>query len=455
MISLLILIPTFCSNTCSKSYSNVCDTTNCLLGTDCYDCGYLTYNSTDNNVTLESSFNSTIMNTSLTIVNGMNAEDGQFPSLVSLQVNNRHHCTGFFIHEKFIITAAHCFRNVVSFEVVVNDTSIHSSNRVNTLRIIVHPQFSYHDHLNDIGILELTTAFPNIPILKIATPSTNIQTFTISGWGTREFGGLASDLLYYTTATLTRIELCISNYAFLGENRVYANSDVCTIPWISGPCQGDSGAPLFDANRLETIAIVRMQYGCANAYNTIYTRLDIHKNFICTHVPVSGFCNTNDLLPPPPLPNQSPMPPPIGYTHQVIVTMTIQNTSSINNDDLLLRLSSYLYVDQSLLTVRSNFHLSASNRTVSVFILTNGITNSEIIRDRLVNVSLSSLSSTLGISILDIESTIEVISIVPSSPPLPTQSPPSNSYISLIVSLSTSVSGLIFCIIASVLSLNG
>lgn len=41
----------------------------------------------------------------------MEAEEGEFPWLVSIQIGNEHFCGGTIINNWWIVTAAHCLSN--------------------------------------------------------------------------------------------------------------------------------------------------------------------------------------------------------------------------------------------------------------------------------------------------------------------------------------------------------
>lgn len=129
------------------------------------------------------------------IIDGIEAEKGQFPHQVSvkLSLTHKHICGGSIVSDKFILTAGHCFERddkptdiFVYFGAldIINDGIV-----MNLEKIIIHPSFDIRKLTNDITILKTigTIIFSDF-VKPISLPTQNVladgqMDVTVTGWG--------------------------------------------------------------------------------------------------------------------------------------------------------------------------------------------------------------------------------------------------------------------------------
>lgn len=129
------------------------------------------------------------------IIDGIEAEKGQFPHQVSvkLSLTHEHICGGSIISNKFILTAGHCFeRDDKPKDIFVYLGALDIINDgidMNLEKIIIHPSFDIKKLTNDITILKTieTIIFSDF-VQPIPLPTQNVPTddqmdVIISGWG--------------------------------------------------------------------------------------------------------------------------------------------------------------------------------------------------------------------------------------------------------------------------------
>jgi secreted trypsin-like serine protease len=245
------------------------------------------------------------------IVGGTEAAPGAYPWQASLEVSwiadpsSAHFCGGSIYSARWIVTAAHCLKNLHPQDIhVVVGTNVLTPGvkRINAQQLIVHKQYNAKTSDYDIGLIELrdpitlsATAKP-IALLDPAKESQILSTgreLWVTGWGaTTEGGDVVQKLREVSVPFVTR-DVCNDPLSY---NHQITDNMICAGLAAGGrdSCQGDSGGPLVvdpKTPNFTQVGIVSWGEGCAQPGKYgVYTRASQFAGWVSACVANPGSC---------------------------------------------------------------------------------------------------------------------------------------------------------------------
>uniref|UniRef100_A0A8D2MC12 TM11E protease n=1 Tax=Zonotrichia albicollis TaxID=44394 RepID=A0A8D2MC12_ZONAL len=228
------------------------------------------------------------------ITDGQRAPEGEWPWQGSIQLDGSHRCGASIISNTWLVTAAHCFREVrdprrwtASFGILLRPPKQKKLVR----RIIVHERYGgvLLDHEYDVAVVELASPIEfTSDVHSVCLPEAshvfpdNASCF-VTGWGALENDG-------YSVNQLRQAEVRIISTAVCNRREVYGGAitaGMLCAGYLEGQvdaCQGDSGGPLVHANSRGIwylAGIVSWGDECGKPNKPgVYTRVTYYRNWI-------------------------------------------------------------------------------------------------------------------------------------------------------------------------------
>ncbi|XP_018563884.1 serine protease 7-like isoform X1 [Anoplophora glabripennis] len=238
------------------------------------------------------------------IIGGRRASIGEYPWMALLLYRNKYGqnvlgCSGFLIHTKYVVTAAHCTHaNVIKqkgpiVSVLLGEHDIKTRTdcsgtvcvkNIQNIRIdkmSTHPEYNPTDisQYNDIAIIQLKenallTDYVQ-PICLVDDDNETPVSYFLSGWGRTENNSYSKVKLFVQISAFNKTK-CVEKYS--SSNIKLKDTQICAGGEDQkDSCSGDSGGPLMISSDDQTwyaAGIVSFGMGCGmKGWPGVYTNI--------------------------------------------------------------------------------------------------------------------------------------------------------------------------------------
>ncbi|XP_067929259.1 chymotrypsinogen A-like [Watersipora subatra] len=262
------------------------------------------------------------------LISGIESDHSESPYMVSLQGEavkstffgiptsySHAYCGGTIISERWILTAAHCFRSISdpddwhariaspNLERTSAELFLHMIGKLvgnvnlqqmeyHAEEIIQHPDFNAKGDLeNDIALVKLKETIPFGETSRVGKVqrANSTDTFiagscTAYGWGCDEIGTGTADVILKANLPILTNEAC-SRYWDISPTQICAGGRSAN---MQSACHGDSGGPLVcktAADDLKQVGVISfISYTQPTLFPVVLSRISAFESWINSHI---------------------------------------------------------------------------------------------------------------------------------------------------------------------------
>uniref|UniRef100_A0A8C1C176 Peptidase S1 domain-containing protein n=1 Tax=Cyprinus carpio carpio TaxID=630221 RepID=A0A8C1C176_CYPCA len=235
------------------------------------------------------------------IVGGVDAKAGAWPWQVSIQTPSfGHFCGGSLINKDWVLSAAHCFTDVIASNIVMyfgrhSQLGLNPNETYRTAsRIIVHPKYNLIKFDSDIALVQLSSSVTFSDYIRPVCLAAAGSVFGggteswITGWGLLKSEGEPANILQEVQVPVVSDNDCYNAFAAL--TTITSNMICAGLINVGGKhsCQGDSGGPVVSRNSSLWIQSGIVSFGaspCDNPkYPSVFARVSQFQDWITSNI---------------------------------------------------------------------------------------------------------------------------------------------------------------------------
>ncbi|XP_045455640.1 trypsin alpha-3-like [Melitaea cinxia] len=195
-------------------------------------------------------------------------------------MDEEYRCGACIVHERFLITAAHCYFPNYNNYVQVGSDHYNGGKKYSVQEVVIHPEYMmYTDYNNDIAVIILKTKLvlnERVNIIKMATKDSVVmpgEIMTTMGFGMTEDFDTSNKLLIVKVPYVGHSE-CRSKI-----DMTITASMICAGGVVGqDSCKGDSGGPLVYKGLL--YGIVSFGRSCGLPIPGVYASIPALRDFV-------------------------------------------------------------------------------------------------------------------------------------------------------------------------------